>query len=80
MSAKVDYVLQNVLEDPMGLRGFCKGWLTNRTERAAPLLLPKPNAATSHLGLRGQVDWVPTHFFGTHQYNIKESVGLVYRF
>lgn len=38
------------------------------------------NLHHSHLGLRGQVDWVPTHFFGTHQYNIKESIGLVYRF
>jgi hypothetical protein len=32
------------------------------------------------LGFRGQVDWSPTLFFGTHQYNIRESVGIVYRF
>ena len=38
------------------------------------------NFRHSHLALRGQADWVPTLFFGTHQYNVKESFGLVYRF
>ena len=38
------------------------------------------NFRRSHLAVRGQVDWVPTLLFGTHQYNLKESVGLVYRF
>jgi hypothetical protein len=32
------------------------------------------------LGFRGQVDMVGTRFFGTHQYNPKFSVGIVYRF
>lgn len=32
------------------------------------------------LGFRGQVDWTPTLFFGTHQYNVRESVGVVFRF
>jgi hypothetical protein len=32
------------------------------------------------LGFRGAVDWTPTLFFGTHQYNVRESVGVVYRF
>jgi hypothetical protein len=32
------------------------------------------------LGFRAQVDWTPTLFFGTHQYNIRESIGVVYRF
>lgn len=38
------------------------------------------NPRHKRLGIRAQVDWVPTLFFGTHQYNLKESVGLVYRF
>jgi hypothetical protein len=32
------------------------------------------------LGFRAAVDWTPTLFFGTHQYNVRESVGVVYRF
>jgi hypothetical protein len=32
------------------------------------------------LGFRGAVDWTPTLFFGTHQYNVRESIGVVYRF
>lgn len=32
------------------------------------------------LGFRAQIDWTPTRFFGTHQYNVRESVGVVYRF
>jgi hypothetical protein len=38
------------------------------------------NPHHKRLGFRGQVDWTPTLFFGTHQYNIRESVGVVYRF
>jgi hypothetical protein len=38
------------------------------------------NPHHKRLGFRGQVDWSPTLFFGTHQYNIRESVGIVYRF
>ena len=38
------------------------------------------NPRHKRLGFRGQVDWVPTLFFGTHQYNLKESIGVVYRF
>jgi hypothetical protein len=38
------------------------------------------NPHHKRLGFRGQVDWSPTRFFGTHQYNIRESVGIVYRF
>jgi hypothetical protein len=38
------------------------------------------NPHHKRLGFRGQVDWSPTLFFGTHQYNIRESVGVVYRF
>jgi hypothetical protein len=38
------------------------------------------NPRHKRLGFRGQVDWSPTLFFGTHQYNIRESVGIVYRF
>jgi hypothetical protein len=32
------------------------------------------------LGFRAAVDWTPTLFFGTHQYNVRESAGIVYRF
>jgi hypothetical protein len=32
------------------------------------------------LGFRAQVDMVGTRFFGTHQYNPKASVGVVYKF
>ncbi|MGB9070108.1 MAG: hypothetical protein WCC21_16180 [Candidatus Acidiferrales bacterium] len=38
------------------------------------------NPHHKRLGFRGQVDWTPTLFFGTHQYNVRESVGIVYRF
>jgi hypothetical protein len=32
------------------------------------------------LGFRAQVDATPTLFFGTHQYNVREGIGVVYRF
>jgi hypothetical protein len=38
------------------------------------------NPHHKRLGFRGAVDWTPTLFFGTHQYNVRESVGVVYSF
>jgi hypothetical protein len=38
------------------------------------------NPRHKRLGFRAQVDASPTLFFGTHQYNIRESVGIVYHF
>ena len=41
----------------------------------ADLYIPR-----KRIGVRAQVDATPTLFFGTHQYNVRESVGLVIRF
>jgi hypothetical protein len=38
------------------------------------------NPHGKRLGFRAQVDMVGTRFFGTHQYNPKVSLGLVYKF
>ncbi len=38
------------------------------------------NPRHGRLGYRAQVDMVGTRFFGTHQYNPKVSLGIVYKF